>query len=173
MRYAVVIEKAGDNYSAYVPDLPGCIATGETVADWSGSCERRSASTSRASRRTDFRSRRRARWRNTSRLERSGKLRGFWIIGAGRMPTIAYFYGIAIQMFFADHNPPDFHARYGRAKAIVRIADGEIIAGELPPTAARLVREWALARRPQLEDNWRRGLSHEAMERIAGPDHNG
>jgi predicted RNase H-like HicB family nuclease len=33
MRYAVVIEKAGDNFSAYVPDLPGCIATGETVAD--------------------------------------------------------------------------------------------------------------------------------------------
>jgi predicted RNase H-like HicB family nuclease len=32
MRYAVVIEKADDNYSAYVPDLPGCIATGETVA---------------------------------------------------------------------------------------------------------------------------------------------
>ncbi|CAN2534431.1 MAG TPA: type II toxin-antitoxin system HicB family antitoxin [Methylosinus sp.] len=32
MRYAVVIEKAGDNYSGYVPDLPGCIATGETVA---------------------------------------------------------------------------------------------------------------------------------------------
>jgi predicted RNase H-like HicB family nuclease len=31
MRYAVVIEKAGDNYSAYVPDLPGCVATGETV----------------------------------------------------------------------------------------------------------------------------------------------
>jgi predicted RNase H-like HicB family nuclease len=32
MRYAVVIEKAASNYSAYVPDLPGCIATGETVA---------------------------------------------------------------------------------------------------------------------------------------------
>ena len=32
MRYAVVIEKAGGNYSAYVPDLPGCVATGETVA---------------------------------------------------------------------------------------------------------------------------------------------
>ncbi len=31
MRYAVVIEKAGDNYSAYVPDLPGCVATGATV----------------------------------------------------------------------------------------------------------------------------------------------
>jgi predicted RNase H-like HicB family nuclease len=31
MRYAVVIEKAGGNYSAYVPDLPGCVATGQTV----------------------------------------------------------------------------------------------------------------------------------------------
>ena len=33
MQYAVVIEKAGNNYSAYVPDLPGCIATGETVEE--------------------------------------------------------------------------------------------------------------------------------------------
>lgn len=32
MRYAVVIEKAGANYSAYVPDLPGCVATGRTIA---------------------------------------------------------------------------------------------------------------------------------------------
>ena len=31
MRYAVVIEKANGNYSAYVPDLPGCVATGATV----------------------------------------------------------------------------------------------------------------------------------------------
>ena len=31
MRYAIVIEKANANYSAYVPDLPGCIATGATV----------------------------------------------------------------------------------------------------------------------------------------------
>jgi predicted RNase H-like HicB family nuclease len=33
MRYAIVIEKADGNYSAYVPDLPGCIATGDSVAD--------------------------------------------------------------------------------------------------------------------------------------------
>ena len=33
MRYAVVIERAGDNFSAYVPDLPGCIATGATLAE--------------------------------------------------------------------------------------------------------------------------------------------
>lgn len=33
MRYAIVVEKAGNNYSAYVPDLPGCIATGNTVKE--------------------------------------------------------------------------------------------------------------------------------------------
>ena len=33
MRYAIVIEQAGGNYSAYVPDLPGCVATGATQAE--------------------------------------------------------------------------------------------------------------------------------------------
>ena len=32
MRYAIVIEKANGNYSAYVPDLPGCVATGDSIA---------------------------------------------------------------------------------------------------------------------------------------------
>jgi predicted RNase H-like HicB family nuclease len=33
MRYAVVIEKAENNYAAYVPDLPGCITTGESIEE--------------------------------------------------------------------------------------------------------------------------------------------
>lgn len=33
MRYAIVVEKAEGNYSAYVPDLPGCVATGSSVAE--------------------------------------------------------------------------------------------------------------------------------------------
>jgi len=33
MKYAIVIERAGENYSAYVPDLPGCVATGATRED--------------------------------------------------------------------------------------------------------------------------------------------
>lgn len=33
MRYAIVIEAADSNYSAYVPDLPGCVATGSTIAE--------------------------------------------------------------------------------------------------------------------------------------------
>ncbi len=33
MRYAIVIEKAEGNYSSYVPDLPGCIATGSSIEE--------------------------------------------------------------------------------------------------------------------------------------------
>lgn len=33
MRYAIVIEKAANNYSAYVPDLPGCVTTGATIQE--------------------------------------------------------------------------------------------------------------------------------------------
>lgn len=36
MRYAIVIETAGSNFSAYVPDLPGCVATGSTLEDAEG-----------------------------------------------------------------------------------------------------------------------------------------
>ncbi|HVV92447.1 MAG TPA: DUF4160 domain-containing protein [Hyphomicrobiales bacterium] len=85
------------------------------------------------------------------------------------MPTIAMFYGIAIRMYFDDH-PPHLHAQYGKARALLRLADGAVIAGELPPTALRLVREWMLARRGELEQNWRRALAHQELEKIAGPD---
>jgi hypothetical protein len=88
------------------------------------------------------------------------------------MPTIAFFYGITIQMYYNDHNPPHFHARYGKAKALFRISDAVLVSGELPPTAVRLVREWALAKREELELNWQRGRDGRPMERVAGPDGN-
>ena len=86
------------------------------------------------------------------------------------MPTIALFYGIAIQMNYDDHNPPHLHARYGRARSLVRLSDGVTIAGELPPMATRMVREWTLARRAELEENWKRALLHQPLEKVAGPD---
>ena len=86
------------------------------------------------------------------------------------MPTIARFYGISIQMFWNDHNPPHFHARYGNARAAFRIDTREILFGELPPTATRLIETWALARKAELEQNWERARAQQELERIPGPD---
>lgn len=46
--------------------------------------------------------------------------------GEADVPTIAYFLGIAVRMFFNDHDPPHFHARYQGFRARIRIADDEI-----------------------------------------------
>ena len=89
------------------------------------------------------------------------------------MPIVAQFYGIVIAMFYDDHNPPHFHARYGQARALMRIEDGEILAGALPPMASRMVCDWALARHAELKENWRRASRHQELERIAGPDGQG
>lgn len=43
------------------------------------------------------------------------------------MPTIAYFYGIAVRMFFRDHPPPHFFAVYSGHEANVSIETGEVI----------------------------------------------
>jgi Domain of unknown function (DUF4160) len=86
------------------------------------------------------------------------------------MPTIAWFYGIAICMYYDDHNPPHFHAFYGEYEAKVAIDTGEIMEGKLPHRAMRLVREWCLERKPALMNNWERARSGKQLERLSGLD---
>jgi Domain of unknown function (DUF4160) len=60
------------------------------------------------------------------------------------MPTISAFYGILIRMFFNDHAPPHFHARYGGDEATIDIGTLTVIRGELPRRALALTQEWAM-----------------------------
>ena len=71
------------------------------------------------------------------------------------MPTISTFYGILIRMFFNDHAPPHFHARYGEFEATIDIDTQEVIQGELPSRALNLVQEWAMIHREELLEDWR------------------
>jgi hypothetical protein len=86
------------------------------------------------------------------------------------VPTISWFYGIAIRMYFRDHPPPHFEAVYGEHEANISIETGEVIDGRLPPTAARLVKLWTLAHQPELKANWDRARASVTLERIAGLD---
>ena len=70
------------------------------------------------------------------------------------MPWISEFYGIAIYLYYADHNPPHFHAVYAGEQAEIDIRTGEVHSGILPVRVLRLVREWALLYREQLLGNW-------------------
>jgi hypothetical protein len=74
------------------------------------------------------------------------------------MQTISAFYGILIRMFFNDHPPPHFHARYGEFEATVDIGTLEVIEGQLPRLPRRalnLVRERAIMHREELLEDWR------------------
>ena len=86
------------------------------------------------------------------------------------MPTVAYFLGIAVRMFYNDHDPPHFHVHYQGYRARVLISNGEVIDGRLPPTASRLVRDWAALRRRALMRNWDAARSERQLEKIAGLD---
>jgi hypothetical protein len=82
------------------------------------------------------------------------------------MPVLSRFQGITIVMFYRDHGPPHFHARYGEAEALIEIESGTV-EGALPAKALKLVEAWRLLRIQQLRANWTRCLKREALEPIA------
>ncbi len=70
------------------------------------------------------------------------------------MPEIARFYGIVIKLFFGDHPPPHFHAVYGEYVGVFKIDTLELIEGDLPNRAKKLVLEWAKINQVELKTMW-------------------
>lgn len=70
------------------------------------------------------------------------------------MPEISRFLGIVIAMYYRDHPPPHFHARYGAQVAVLDIETLAVVKGRLPPRVLGLVVEWAVAHRGALRRNW-------------------
>ncbi len=70
------------------------------------------------------------------------------------MPKISMFFGIAIYMYFDDHNPAHFHVRYNEFKATININTLAIMEGVLPNRALKMVLEWAEAHQTELLANW-------------------
>jgi hypothetical protein len=79
------------------------------------------------------------------------------------MPEISRFFGIIIAMYYKEHAPPHFHAKYGGQRAAFAISDLEIIEGVLPRRAVSLVLEWAFEHRQELMENWRRAERRENL----------
>jgi phosphomannomutase len=70
------------------------------------------------------------------------------------MPEISRFFGIVIAMFYNEHNPPHFHARYGKDQAAIEIRTLRVLEGRLPSRAIGLVMEWASDHQEELLEGW-------------------
>jgi hypothetical protein len=70
------------------------------------------------------------------------------------MPVVARFYGILVKMYFREHGVAHFHAVYGEFNGVFDVDTLDMIEGDLPARAQRLVREWAERYRDELRAMW-------------------
>ena len=82
------------------------------------------------------------------------------------MPEISRFFGIIIAMFYDEHNPPHFHARYGEDRVAIEIASLRILEGHIPHRALGLVVEWASQHREELLRDWELAKQNEPPKKI-------
>ncbi|HIE29107.1 TPA: DUF4160 domain-containing protein [Candidatus Poribacteria bacterium] len=69
-------------------------------------------------------------------------------------------------MYFADHNPPHFHVRYGGHKAVISIRDLSLLEGRIPPRVLGMVVEWALRHQEELLRNWELARNNQHPSKI-------
>ena len=83
------------------------------------------------------------------------------------MPEVSRFFGIVIAMFYNDHPPPHFHARYSGERALIGLDTLSVLEGRLSPRVLGLVVEWAALHRRELLDNWETARREEPLKPIA------
>lgn len=81
------------------------------------------------------------------------------------MPIISQFFGIIIFMYWRDHPPPHFHAKYGDDEIIVKIETGEVT-GTMSKRAITLIQEWRKLHKNELTENWRLSEQKKALRQI-------
>jgi hypothetical protein len=82
-------------------------------------------------------------------------------------PIISRFFGIIIRMFFNEHSPPHFHAKYAGQRAIIDIQTLKLMEGNLPRRALELVMDWAELHQEELMKDWDLCQSHQDPVEIA------
>ena len=82
------------------------------------------------------------------------------------MPEICRFYGIIIAMFYSNHNPPHFHARYGSETVVIDINTLSVLEGSIPPRALGMVIEWAAQHKQDLLNDWQLAKNNQPPQKI-------
>jgi len=82
------------------------------------------------------------------------------------MPKISEFFGIAIYIYYREHQPPHFHAIYAEEEALISIDNFSLLSGKLSPKALGLVIEWATQHQAQLIKVWEQAKAHHPLDKI-------
>ncbi len=81
------------------------------------------------------------------------------------MPVISRFFGIVIAIYWRDHSPPHFHAKYGDDEVTVNIQTGAVN-GSMAKRPLALVEEWRSLHEAELLENWSLAKAKRALKYI-------
>ena len=81
------------------------------------------------------------------------------------MPIISRFFGIIVFMFWREHQPPHFHAKYGDDEVIVEIQTGKVT-GNISPRVLNMVQEWRELHKDELKADWKLAEEDKPLKRI-------
>ncbi|MFH0802288.1 MAG: DUF4160 domain-containing protein [bacterium] len=82
------------------------------------------------------------------------------------MPVISRFFGIVIYLYWREHAPPHFHAKYQDHEITMEVETGRV-AGQMTPKAVALIQEWRELHIDELLTNWELAAQKKALKRIA------
>jgi len=78
------------------------------------------------------------------------------------MPIISRFFGIVIYIYWKDHSPPHFHAKYGDDEIVAEIRTGKVI-GNMSNRAIKLIQEWRELHKDELLKDWKLAEQKKAL----------
>ena len=81
------------------------------------------------------------------------------------MPVISRFFGIIIAIYWRDHPPPHFHAKYGDQEIIVEIKTGKIT-GNISNRALSMIQEWREIHKKELLNDWELEEQNKPLRKI-------
>jgi len=82
------------------------------------------------------------------------------------MPIISRFFGILIFMFWREHEPAHFHAKYGDEEAVIEIETGKV-SGKISQRALNLIQDWRELHKAELLQDWELSKQRRQLNRIS------
>lgn len=82
------------------------------------------------------------------------------------MPIISSFFGIVVFMFWRDHGPPHFHAKYGDDEVVIEIETGKVT-GHVATRALAMIQEWRDQHKEELMADWKLAEQNRPSVRIS------